>query len=90
VRLTPKGGRDHIEGWSAGADGTVHLKARVAAPPDKGRANRGLLALLAAELHIAKSAIAIRSGETSRLKTIVIEPDSASVLAKLEAFGEAR
>jgi len=30
LRLTPKGGRDAIEGWLPGSDGASHLKARVA------------------------------------------------------------
>ncbi|HRD45560.1 MAG TPA: DUF167 domain-containing protein, partial [Caulobacter sp.] len=31
VRLTPRGGRDAVEGWAIGADGRPFLKARVAA-----------------------------------------------------------
>jgi uncharacterized protein YggU (UPF0235/DUF167 family) len=41
VRLTPRGGRDAVEGWATGADGRSFLKARVAAPPVEGEANAG-------------------------------------------------
>ena len=34
VRLTPKGGRDAIDGIESLADGRSVLKARVAAPPN--------------------------------------------------------
>ena len=33
VRLTPRGGRDAIDGWASGPDGRAYLKARVSAPP---------------------------------------------------------
>ncbi|MBI4366616.1 MAG: DUF167 domain-containing protein, partial [Deltaproteobacteria bacterium] len=36
VRLTPKGGRDAIDGIESLADGRSVLKARVAAPPSEG------------------------------------------------------
>jgi len=89
VRLTPKGGRDAIEGWSQGADGRSHLKARVRVAPEDGKANAALLALLAKELDIAKSAFALVSGETSRLKTIAVTGDTARIAVRLEQFGEA-
>ena len=31
VRLTPNGGRDAVDGWEQGADGTLLPKARVTA-----------------------------------------------------------
>ena len=90
VRLTPKGGRDKIEGWSAGADGRPHLKARVSAPPEAGKANAALIALLAKTLGVAKSAVAIAGGETSRLKQVDVVGDGDYLRAKLEVLGEAK
>ena len=89
IRLTPKGGRDAIEGWSQGADGKSHLKARVRVAPEDGKANAALLALLAKELDIAKSALVLVSGETSRLKIIAVTGDTARLAVQLEQFGEA-
>ena len=89
VRLTPKGGRDAVEGWTQGADGMPYLKVRVRAVPEDGKANAALLALLSKELEIAKSALALVGGGTSRLKTIVATGDTARLAARLEQFGEA-
>ena len=40
VRLTPKGGRDAIDGIETGADGKAYLKIRVNEPPENRKANR--------------------------------------------------
>jgi uncharacterized protein YggU (UPF0235/DUF167 family) len=47
VRLTPRGGRDAIEGIESRADGRAVLKARVRAAPFEGEANDALCRLLA-------------------------------------------
>ena len=86
LRLTPRGGRDAIEGWSKSADGTDYLKVRVAAPPHDGKANAALLVLLSKSLGVAKSKIRIAGGETARLKTIQIAAVPASVAARLDAM----
>jgi uncharacterized protein (TIGR00251 family) len=89
LRLTPKGGRDAVEGWCAAADGTEHLKARVASPPEDGKANTALIALLAKTLAVPKSTIAIVAGETARLKTIHLAAPSPEAIARLETIGAA-
>jgi uncharacterized protein YggU (UPF0235/DUF167 family) len=86
VRLTPKGGRDAIEGWARASDGSVHMKARVRAAPEDGKANDALVALLARELGVAKSALTIVAGQKARLKTIETAGDTAVLSAKLEAW----
>ncbi len=73
VRLTPRGGRDAVEGWATGADGRPFLKARVAAPPVEGEANAALTALLAKSLGVGKSAVRIAAGQTGRLKQVEVE-----------------
>jgi uncharacterized protein len=88
LRLTPRGGRDAIEGWAAGADGISHLKARVTAAPDAGKANAAAIALLAKRLGVAKSRIAIVGGETARMKIVDIAGDGAALAAALNALGE--
>ncbi len=46
-RLTPKGGRDAIEGVRVLSDGTTVLACRVREPPEDGRANAALCRLIA-------------------------------------------
>lgn len=87
VRLTPKGGRDRIDGIGTLSDGRSVLLARVSAPPDKGAANRALERLVADWLGLAPSAVSILSGQTARLKTLAIDADSAAVAAALERIG---
>ncbi|MGZ5940576.1 MAG: DUF167 family protein [Rhizomicrobium sp.] len=86
LRLTPRGGRDAIEGWARGTDGAEYLKARVAVPPEDGKANDALIALLGKSLSVAKSTIRVASGHTARLKTIEISPATESTAARLEAM----
>jgi uncharacterized protein len=76
VRLTPKGGRNAIEGWAEGPDGKRYLKARVAAPPEDGKANEALVRLIAKALDIGKTRVRIVSGATSRMKTIEAQAHS--------------
>ncbi len=76
VRLTPKGGRDAIEGWAEGPDGKRYLRARVAAPPEDGKANEALIRLIASALDVAKTRVRIVKGAASRLKTIEAQAHS--------------
>ncbi len=87
VRLTPKGGRDAVEGWAAASGGSEHLKARVRAVPEDGKANAALLSLLAKTLAIPKSSLRLASGATSRLKRIEVTGQNlAPIAALLEAL----
>jgi uncharacterized protein (TIGR00251 family) len=79
VRLTPKAGRDAIDGW----DGDV-LRARVAAPPADGKANDALLRLLAKRLGVAPSKLTLVSGAQSRTKHIDLPPEIDDVRGRLE------
>jgi uncharacterized protein len=57
------------------------------AAPEKGKANDELIEYLARELKVARSAIAIIRGETSRRKTVRIEPcDAVAIAARLQAL----
>jgi uncharacterized protein YggU (UPF0235/DUF167 family) len=86
VRLTPKGGRDAIEGWSSDAAGKALLKARVAAAPEDGKANSALVELIARTLGVKKSSVRIVSGASSRVKLIEVDGDRA-LLARLARAG---
>ncbi len=83
IRLTPKAARTKIQGWQTDADGRRVLKASVTAVPEKGKANKGLIALLAKELNIAKSDIHIVRGETDRNKVLKLHRVSQDAIDKL-------
>lgn len=70
VRLTPKSSRDAVEGVETAADGRSHLKARVRAVPEDGKANKALIRLLSKVLDLPVSSLAITAGQTARLKTV--------------------
>ncbi|WP_442753783.1 DUF167 family protein [Methylocystis sp. JAN1] len=83
LRLTPKGGRDAIDGVETMADGKTVLKARVRAAPEDGRANAALIELIAKALAAPKKSVTIRSGETSRVKKLFIAGDPATTIDAL-------
>jgi uncharacterized protein len=83
VRLTPRGGRDAIDGIETLSDGKTVLKARVRAAPENGEANAALIRLLAKTCHCPASAIRIISGTTSRLKMVLIAGDPALFVPQL-------
>lgn len=66
VKVVPHSSRCGIAGFMA--DGT--LKAKVQAPPEKGKANAELCALLARELGVAPRNVVIVRGEKSTLKQV--------------------
>ena len=86
VRLTPRGGRDALEGIDTLADGRVVLKARVRAVPEKGLANAALEALLAESLRLPKSAVSVVAGGTGRVKLVGVSGRSAELAEKLDAL----
>ena len=83
VRLTPRGGRDAIDGWANGPDGRPYLKVRVSAPPVEGEANAALTVLLAKTLGVSKSSVRIAAGQTGRLKSVEIEGLDAAALCAI-------
>lgn len=85
LRLTPKGGRDCVDGMKYLADDRAVLLARVRAVPENGAANAAILKLLAKELAVPVSALDLVSGATSRIKTVQL-PCSPEILVRLEAL----
>jgi len=83
VRLTPNGGRDAIDGLETVSDGECYLKARVSVAPEKGKANKALIALLSKSLGLPKSTLSIISGDTARKKILRIEGEPEDLMKKL-------
>lgn len=90
VRLTPRGGRDGIDGIETLADGRCVLKVRVRAVPEDGKANAALVRLLADALGLPAARVSLTGGATSRLKTLRIEADATPMAAALEALASPR
>ena len=84
VRLTPKGGRDSIDGVELLADGRSVLKVRVAAPPSEGEANTALVRLLAKAVGVPPRDVALTAGATARIKRLTISGDPPTLIAALE------
>ena len=83
VRLTPRGGRDALDGVASGADGRPVLRARVSAPPADGAANAALLELLAGAFGVARRDLAIESGAAARAKRVRVAGDPTTLAAAL-------
>lgn len=77
VKVVPKTSREEVVGWEADV-----LKIRLKAAPEKGEANKALIAFLAETLDISKQSIDIVSGETARRKRLCITGLSQSELKK--------
>ena len=89
VRLTPKGGRDTIDGIETLADGRAVLKVRVRALPMEGEANAALCRVLARALGVPSGRVEITGGATSRIKRVKIVGDAAALGAALEMLAQA-
>jgi uncharacterized protein YggU (UPF0235/DUF167 family) len=86
VRVTPNARDTSIDGAQTRDDGTPVLSLKVTEVPDKGRANKAVIALLAKNLSVPKSTIAVTRGATARLKTLTITGKPDELAAKITAL----
>ncbi|MBL8699373.1 MAG: DUF167 domain-containing protein [Alphaproteobacteria bacterium] len=84
VRLTPRGGRDAIDGVDADDAGRSLLRARVSAAPSDGAANDALLRLLADGLELPRRSLTLASGAGARVKRIHVAGDPAALARHIE------
>jgi uncharacterized protein len=68
VKVIPRSANTEIAGEMA--DGT--LKIRIAAAPERGRANDELIAFLADHFRVPKSSVTILSGQSATLKLVKV------------------
>jgi uncharacterized protein len=90
VRLTPKGGRDAIEGIEERGDGQCVLKARVRAAPTEGEANAALIKLVARALGVPPRDVSLVAGATARIKRLAIAGDGPTLVTALEKIAGVR
>ena len=69
IKVIPKSSRTELVGKMA--DGT--WKVKVAAAPERGKANHALCVFLADHFGVPQSRVHIVSGETSHLKRVRVE-----------------
>src|ERR1700755_869102 len=90
LRVTPRGGRDDIDGVETLANGRSVVKVRVRAIAEGGEANRAVTELLAKTLGVPKARVRIVSGVTSRHKQVVVDGDPKALGKSLgKALGAA-
>lgn len=75
IKLTPGAKQNKVIGWEEDLFGDRTLKVQVTAIPEKGKANKALIALLSKHWKVPKSSITIIRGETSRVKILEIISD---------------
>jgi uncharacterized protein len=80
IKAMPGAARSRIAGIRDGA-----LLVRVAAPPEKGKANEELRSCLAEALGISKSEVELVSGATSRRKRVSVPVEAEEALRRLAA-----
>jgi uncharacterized protein (TIGR00251 family) len=68
LKVVPGSSRDEVAGWLGDS-----LKVKVKAPPEKGRANEAVIALLADRLGVDASSIAVVSGHGSPAKIVAVD-----------------
>jgi uncharacterized protein (TIGR00251 family) len=86
LRVTPRGGRDGIDGIETLSDGRSVVKVRVRAIADGGEANRAVTELLAKALGVPKAKVRLVSGAASRLKQVAVDGDPAVLGEALRAL----
>lgn len=72
LKVTPKSGKDQVVGV-AEENGAREVHVRVTAAPDKGKANKAVIKLLAKEIGVPKTSIEVKRGDTSHHKLLALE-----------------
>lgn len=75
IKVVPGASREDVAGWLGDA-----LKIRVAAPPERGKANAAVVRVLAEALGVPPESVRIVGGATAARKTVEIAGLSESEL----------
>jgi uncharacterized protein len=77
LRVQPRARRTALEPAGEG------LKASVTAPPEDGKANDAVIALLSEEWRVPKSAFTVIKGAAARNKTVSVNGEPASLATRI-------
>jgi len=84
--VSPRGGRNAVEGLVADAEGKPQLAVRIAAAPVDGEANDAVEATLARWLGVKPGDVEVTEGETTRSKIVTIDGDPVALIRKLQTL----
>lgn len=86
LRVTPRAGRDRIDGLITDGDGRAALKLSVTAVPEDGKANVAVLKLLAKAWDVPRTALSVASGAAARRKIVHIAGDGPALARRINAW----
>lgn len=86
LRVTPRAGRNRIDGLITDADGRAALKLLVTAAPEDGKANMAVLKLLAKAWGVPRTALSVTSGAAARRKIVHIAGDGPALARRIHAW----
>lgn len=78
IKAVPGASRDQIAGLVGD-----RLKVRITAPPESGKANKAICALVAKRLHVKTRSVAVESGHASAEKTLRISDAAETAIDAL-------
>jgi uncharacterized protein (TIGR00251 family) len=84
VRIAPKAAASRVLGLVEEAGGGSALKLAIHAPPENGKANADLIALLADLFDLPKRDVSLAAGASNRRKLVHIAGDPARLLPRIE------
>ncbi len=84
--MSPRGGRNAVEGLVADAEGKPRVGVRVAGASEGGEANDAVEATLARWLGIRAGDVEVTEGLTTRSKVLTIDGDPVQLMRKLQAL----
>ncbi len=89
LRVSPRAGRNRIDGIAAEAPAGAVLKISVTAAPEGGKANAAVIRLLSKEWRLPRGAFTITRGAGARRKTLHVAGAPDTLLARIrERMGE--
>jgi uncharacterized protein len=86
LKVQPRARRNQVGGLAPEADGGAALKVAVTAPPEDGKANAAVIALLADAWSMPKSRLSVVAGAAGRRKTIHLQGDPRRLMQALELW----
>lgn len=86
VRARPGAAKKRAPRLVETGDGQRAVEISVSAAPEDGKANRALCEEIARALGLRKNAVAVKAGQTGRLKLIAISGAPEELAPKIEAW----